>query len=85
MVALSPYGVQVGAYRTQDDARNSARLAVRAVPTTLQNRPVMIEPIPNKSRPIFRARVIDLSQNEALRTCKALKQKRMDCLVVRTH
>jgi len=85
IVALSPYGVQVGAYRTQDDARNSARLAVRAVPTTLQNRPVMIEPIPNKSRPIYRARVIDLSQNEALRTCRALRQKRMDCLVVRTH
>lgn len=81
----SPYAVQVGAFSTPDRARSGARSAVKAVPSLLQNRPVAIEEIPHRRSSIYRARVLDLSLNDARQTCRQLKLKSLDCLVVKTQ
>ncbi|WP_417517216.1 serine hydrolase [Minwuia sp.] len=84
-ISSGDYGVQVGAYSTRDRAHSGARLAVGAAPQTLQNRPVSIDRIPNKVSSIYRARVLDLSLNEARQTCRELRQKSLDCMIVRTQ
>jgi D-alanyl-D-alanine carboxypeptidase len=81
----SPYAVQVGAFSTVDRARTGARNAVTAAPGLLQNRPVAIEEIPHRRASIYRARVLDLSLNDARQTCRELRLKSLDCLVVRTQ
>lgn len=78
-----PYGVQVGAFSTKKRATAGARLAVSAAPTFLQNRPVAIESIPNTVTSIYRARIMELSRDEARETCNALRRKQLDCLVVK--
>ena len=79
------YGVQVGAFSSENRARTGARQAVTAAPDLLQSRPVAIDEIPNKRRSIYRARLLDLSLAEARQTCQTLRSKRLDCLVVRTQ
>lgn len=79
-----PYGVQVGAFSSQKRATTGARIAVSAAPVYLQNRPVAIESIPDTVTSIYRARILELSQEEAQETCRMLKQKDLDCLVVKT-
>jgi D-alanyl-D-alanine carboxypeptidase len=79
----APYGVQVGAFSSQKRATAGARLAVSAAPTYLQNRPVAIESIPDTVRSIYRARILELTRDEARETCETLKSKRLDCLVVK--
>lgn len=80
-----PYAVQVGAFSTQDRARTGARNAVSAAPGLLQNRPITIEEIPQRRKPVYRARVMDLSLNDARQTCRELRLKSLDCMVVRTQ
>lgn len=80
-----PYAVQVGAFSTQARARTGARNAVTAVPKLLQNRPIAIEEIPQRRKPIYRARVMDLNLADARQTCRELRLKSLDCMVVRTQ
>jgi len=85
LVANTPYGVQVGAFSTRDRARTGARTAVSAAAQLLQDRPVAIDEIPHRRKPIYRARVLDLSLTDARQTCRVLRLKSLDCLVVRTQ
>lgn len=80
-----PYAVQVGAFSTADRARLGARRAVSAAPGLLQNRPVAIEEIPHRRASIYRARVLDLNLANARQTCRELRLKSLDCMVVRTQ
>jgi D-alanyl-D-alanine carboxypeptidase len=81
--ASQPYGVQIGAFSDRDRARLGARRAVKAAPDFLQNRPVQIDEVARKRAPLFRARVLELSRDDARRACRELKRQRLDCLVVR--
>lgn len=80
-----PYAVQVGAFSSEDRARLGARKAVSAAPGLLQNRPITIEEIRHRRTSIYRARVLDLNLANARQTCRELKQKSLDCLVVKTQ
>lgn len=79
------YGVQVGAFRSETGARNSARNAVSAAPSLLQDRPVAILERDARRGKLYRAQVHDLSLNDAKQTCRQLKSKSLDCMVVRTQ
>lgn len=79
------YGVQVGAFRSETGARKSARNAVSAAPSLLQDRPVAILERDARRGKLYRAQVHDLSLNDARQTCRQLKSKSLDCMVVRTQ
>lgn len=78
------FGVQVGAFQQPDAARNAARQAIRTAPDLLRGTFASVSSLSSGGQPLFRATLVGLDQSEAGRVCRLLKQKRQDCLVVRT-
>lgn len=83
LVPSGDYGVQVGAFGSRNRAETGARLAVAAAPDMLRNRPLSIEEVTLKRSSLYRARLLSFSHSEATETCRRLKEKDVDCLVVR--
>ena len=80
------WSVQVGAFNRYDYARRAITKAARAVPS-LQGRRFRIIARNSKIRrglKIYEARVFVASKSTARNSCRALKRRRIDCIVVRT-
>ena len=80
------WSVQVGAFNRYDYARRAITKAARAVPS-LQGRRFRIVTRNSKIRrglKIYEARVLVASRFTAQNSCRALKRRKIDCLVVRT-
>ncbi len=75
------WAVQVGAFSDSSQARALASRAAGYVNATGAAPSVSVTPT-ESGKPLFRARVIDLKENQARQSCRALQQQGMDCVVV---
>jgi len=75
------WGVQVGAFSNPDNARSLAGRAADRLASDLANARVDIHEAPG-SQPLFRARLVNLDENQAYRACRSLARDGIDCMVV---
>ncbi|MCA1770994.1 MAG: SPOR domain-containing protein [Halomonas sp.] len=75
------WGVQVGAFSNPDNARQHASHAAGRLSQELFNARVNIDEV-NGSQTFFRARLVNLDENQAYRACRSLAREGMDCMVV---
>ncbi len=76
------WAIQVGAYQDFDKARDSASRAASYLPTEQPLSRVAVTEVESSDRKFFRARLVDLQENQARETCYRLSQSGMDCQVV---
>ena len=84
--AVRAWTVQVGAYSRRADARNMIGRAVQKVPS-LAGRDYKIVSQKRKTRRggrIYKARLVMPSKSSARDSCRLLKRRKIDCLVVWT-
>ena len=82
--AVRAWTVQVGAYSRRSDARNMIGRAVQKVPS-LAGREYKIVSQKRKTRRggrIYKARLVMASKSSARDSCRLLKRRKIDCLVV---
>jgi len=75
------WGVQVGAFSNADNARLHASDAAGRLNQDLFNARVDIDEVTG-SQTVFRARLVNLDENQAYRACRSLASEGMDCMVV---
>lgn len=75
------WGVQVGAFSSQDNARHLASRAADRLSRDLLQARVDIDEVAG-AQTIFRARLVNLDENQAYRACRSLAQEGMDCMVI---
>ena len=73
------WGIQVGAFSQTDAARRATAQATKLAPTFLGDATVEVVPHTTKKGPMYRARLIGLSEADARKACKALRKK-MECV-----
>nr|WP_298249340.1 serine hydrolase [uncultured Halomonas sp.] len=78
------WGVQVGAFSNPDNARNLAGRAADRLASDLTNARVDIHEAPGP-RSLFRARLVNLDENQAYRACRSLVRDGIDCMVVNSR
>ncbi|MCG7600242.1 D-alanyl-D-alanine carboxypeptidase [Halomonas sp. McH1-25] len=74
--------VQVGAFSNRDGAQARAHQAATALSGEFNNTRVSVVPA-NGERQMYRARLIDLEESQAHRSCQQLARQGMDCVVLR--
>ncbi|GHA96133.1 D-alanyl-D-alanine carboxypeptidase [Modicisalibacter luteus] len=74
--------VQVGAFSNRDGAQVRANQAATALRSELTNTRVSVVPA-DGARQMYRARLIDLEEEQARRSCQQLASQGMDCVVLR--
>ncbi len=77
----SGWGVQVGAFSDADNARSLATRAADRLTSDLVGARVDVDEIAGPQK-VFRARLVNLDENQAYRACRSLTQEGMDCMVV---
>ena len=75
------WGVQVGAFSNPDNARQHASQAAGRLGQDLFNARVDIDEV-GGPQTFFRARLVNLDENQAYRACRSLTREGMDCMVV---
>ena len=75
------WGIQIGAYSRFAQAFLAANRAVEAADGLRWAR-VSVEQSVVRGKRLYRARLLDISQNRAMRACRELKAKRVSCQVV---
>ncbi|WP_229843145.1 serine hydrolase [Halomonas urumqiensis] len=75
------WGVQVGAFSNPDNARSLASRAADRLASDMVNARIDVEEATG-TQPIFRARLVNLDENQAYRACRSLVQEGIDCLVI---
>lgn len=78
--AVGGWGVQVGAFSQEAQARQLAQQAAQRIAQNLRGR-VAIDTIEGQS-PVYRARLMALDEQRAHQACRALHSQGMDCMVV---
>ncbi|WP_051530146.1 D-alanyl-D-alanine carboxypeptidase [Halomonas halodenitrificans] len=78
------WGVQVGAFSNPDNARNLAGRAADRLASDLTNARVDIHEAPGPQS-LFRARLVNLDENQAYRACRSLVRDGIDCMVVNSR
>jgi D-alanyl-D-alanine carboxypeptidase len=78
------WSIQVGAFERFAPAHLAAGRAARLAPE-LQGARVIVDPSASANGRIYRAQLSGLTENRAIRACRVLKQKNMDCLVIREN
>ncbi|WP_445003622.1 serine hydrolase [Halomonas mongoliensis] len=79
--ASGSWGVQVGAFSSHDNARSLASRAADRLSRDLLQARVDIDEVAG-AQTIFRARLVNLDENQAYRACRSLAQEGMDCMVI---
>jgi len=80
------WGIQVGAYRQYNPARELADSVLKKLPRVLVNGTVKIVPLKVRNRrAVYRARITGLKKAQAYQACRILKQRQMDCMELRTR
>lgn len=75
--------VQVGAFARYKQAYEAAQTAVDYASSHLKNGLIKIIPLKRRNgRILHRARILGVSKRQAYRSCKYLKKKRMNCMVI---
>ena len=79
------WGVQVGAFYSLSPARKAAREAAQRLREILGDTRVVIPLVRGKLGPIYRARLMGLSEAKARNACRRLRSLQIDCLVVQAR
>jgi D-alanyl-D-alanine carboxypeptidase len=79
MVAGGAHGVQVGAFKLADQAREAARKAQAKLDAGM----VHVETVRQKGKTVHRARVMGLTKEQAAKACKLLGKTKSGCIEVR--
>ena len=79
--ASASWGVQVGAFSNLDNARQHASRAADRLSQDLFNARVDIDEV-RGAQAIFRARLVNLDENQAYRACSSLAREGIDCMVI---
>lgn len=75
------WGVQVGAYKSQDPAYEIAVRAKSIAPNYLAQGDVTVAPLQKKNgHVLYRGRIMGITKTQAYRACKFLEQKKMGCM-----
>lgn len=74
------WGVQVGAFSQEGQARQLAQQASQRIAQTLGGR-VAIDTVEGQT-PVYRARLVALDEQRARQACRELHSQGMDCMVV---
>ncbi|MEA2119584.1 D-alanyl-D-alanine carboxypeptidase family protein [Halovibrio sp. HP20-50] len=74
------WGVQVGAFSQEAQARQLAQQAAQRIAQNLRGR-VAVDTVDGQS-PVYRARLMALDEQRAHQACRALHSQGMDCMVV---
>lgn len=81
---LGGWGVQVGAVSKRSSALAIARQAVKTVPDPLGDGDVQVVPLALRNGgTVYRARILGIDKADAYQACRALKAKRLSCMVLR--
>ena len=75
------WAVQVGAFNNADQARSLASRAADQLASQLRDVRVSVAESQDERR-VFRARLVDLQENDAHSACRSLRANGMDCMVV---
>lgn len=81
-VAARSWGVQVGAFSTLEQGRRATDRAVRLARGTLSNATVDLSSSDANGRPVYRARLLGLTEEQARQACRALARHRAACQAV---
>lgn len=76
------WGVQVGAFYRYEQAEDQAVKAVSMLPELLADTHIYVPSLRGRHGPIYRARLVGLTEHEARRACGRLRSMKTDCLVV---
>ncbi len=77
------WAIQVGAYYDRASAALAVDKATQKIPSLGDSAEEAIVLLKGRKRPIYRARLVGFSENEARAACRALKKKRIACLAVK--
>jgi D-alanyl-D-alanine carboxypeptidase len=75
------YGVQVGAFQAAPQARAAMKQAMKRAPE-LRGTFASIGTQQVRNKPLFKARLVGLSRDDAEAACKRLKKQKQDCMVI---
>lgn len=81
---LNSWAIQVGAYNRFAPAHHAVTRAARAVPSLLGTRYAIVKQRSTRRRgpAIYKARLLVNSESKAHRSCRALKRRNIDCMVI---
>ena len=81
---LQSWAIQVGAYNRYGPAHLAITRAARAVPSLLRNRFSIVRQRSTVRRglKIYKARLLVASESKARNSCRALKRRKIDCMVI---
>ena len=80
----SIWGIQVGAFYTQKPAVKQAKTVFYKFTKLLSNGQISIMPLQkDRSRILYRARILGISMRAAYRACRILKRQRQACMPLR--
>lgn len=79
-VGEGDWGVQVGAFSSEDSARSQAARAADQLAGQLSHARVAVARADNAN--VYRARLVDLQESQARTACRHLAQRGMDCMVI---
>ncbi len=78
------WGIQVGAFPADAQARSTAQRAVRTLPETLEPGVIQVVPVATESSgTVYRARIVGIGKDSAAKACRLLSLERFACMVVR--
>ncbi len=78
------WGIQVGAYNKYSPAYEMARKAVETAPDLLDDGVIKVVPLKRKrAKPVYRARILNISKKQAYRACKVLERRKVACMELR--
>jgi hypothetical protein len=81
-VNAESWSIQVGAFERFAPAHLAAGRAARLAPE-LNGARVIVDSTVSPNGRIYRAQLSGLTENRAIRACRTLKKKNMNCLVIR--
>lgn len=76
------WAIQVGAFSTMEQGRRAAEQAMRLARAPLSQGSVEITGGEVRGRPLYRARLVNLSESQARLACRTLIRQRMSCHAV---
>ena len=82
-VADAEWGIQVGAFAVRSRADLAAQSAADSEPRLLSDVDVRVAPLSHGGKTLYRARLVGLSETDALKACSALRRQSRDCAIVR--
>ena len=82
--AFQHWAVQVGAYKRYNQARESAKTAIKLVPQYLGKGMIRVVPLKKKrGRKLYRSRIYGLTKHLAIAACRVLERKNRPCMKLR--